>query len=74
MNSKIKGVVVALGVLALADCGGMTHRDTDTVVGGCGRRGRRGNHRRCRRCSRRGCRRRCDRQPGRQALIRAARI
>jgi len=33
MNSKIKGVVVAVSMLALAGCGGMTHRDTDTVVG-----------------------------------------
>ena len=33
MDSKAKSVVVALSFLALAGCGSMSHRDTDTVVG-----------------------------------------
>ena len=33
MDSKWKSIIVALSVLALAGCGSMSHRDTDTVIG-----------------------------------------
>ena len=33
MNATLRNVAMAVGLLALAGCGTMSHRDRDTVVG-----------------------------------------
>jgi osmotically inducible lipoprotein OsmB len=33
MKAQMRNMAVVLGILALAGCGSMTHRDRDTVVG-----------------------------------------